>query len=109
MPSTQDVQTVRDLETQDDYEEAREESVGYIFHGGVIKGRRTTSKNGNMLHFARCNKIDKLAVDQPKKLWFGTIRVAREHLNQSFGAESWKWCKQCEAEVTQKLLEQEGF
>ena len=53
MPSTQDVQTVRDLETQDDYEEAREESVGYIFHGGLIKGRRTTSKNGNMLHFAR--------------------------------------------------------
>lgn len=109
MPSTQVVQTVRDLETQEDYEEVREESVGYIFHGGLIKGRRTTSKNGNMLHFARCNKIDKLAVDQPKKLWFGTIRVAREHLDQNFGTESWKWCKQCEAEVTQKLLEQEGF
>jgi uncharacterized protein YaiL (DUF2058 family) len=79
MPSTQDVQTVRDLETQDDYEEAREESVGYIFHGGLIKGRRTTSKNGNMLHFARCNKIDKLAVDRAlePELWCGIMEVVQ--------------------------------
>ena len=109
MLSTQEDQAIRELNSQADFDDARDESVGYIFHGNAAKRRRTVGKNTNLLHFARCNKLEKMAADQPHKVWFGTIRVAREHLNESVGQEGWKWCKQCESEVTQKLLESEGF
>ena len=109
MLSAQDEHTVRDLDSQSDFEDAVYESIGYIFHGIEIKGRKSPGKNSNLLHFARCNKLEKLAAEQPKKVWYNTIRSAREHLDESVGSNNWKWCKQCEAEVTQKLLEQEGF
>lgn len=109
MLSTQDDQAVRELNSQADFEDARDESVGYIFHGNAAKVKRAVGKNVNLLHFATCNKLVKLSADQPHKVWFDKIRTARAHLDESVGSESWKWCKQCESEVTQRLLEQEGF
>lgn len=109
MVSAQVEETVKELESPADLEDACDESVGYIFHGMEIKGRKSPGKNGNLLHFAHCNKVEKLAAEQPRKFWYRTIRIASEHLNTNIGDQNWKWCKQCESSVTQKLLETEGF
>ncbi|MFM1802425.1 MAG: hypothetical protein RJA81_1777 [Planctomycetota bacterium] len=109
MISAQEESMIRDLASQEDFEDAVYESVGYIFHGIEIKGRKVPGKNSNLLHFAHCNKLEKLSSEQPIKFWFSRIRTAREHLDEAMGSKNWKWCKQCESEITQRLLEQEGF
>jgi len=68
------------------------------------EGRRGAVKAGtNLLHFARCAKLDK-AGDGESKIWFRTIAIAKEHLDESVGSSRWKWCKICEREITQKIL-----
>ncbi|MHC5541113.1 hypothetical protein ACYOEI_23065 [Singulisphaera rosea] len=102
----QDQAAVRILDSSDDVDEARLEAVGYIFHGAVpaAEGKRGAVKAGtNLLHFARCAKIEK-AGDTESKIWFRTIVIAKEHLDGAVGANRWKWCKICEREITQKIL-----
>jgi hypothetical protein len=106
---TQDTPNVRELPSKKDLEMAKDEAEGYIFHGSERATRKAPAKNSNLLHFAHCQKLTKLTDDQTKFLWFERIRVASAHLNDAVGADRWKWCKQCEAEVTQKLLESEGY
>ena len=31
-------------------------------------------------------------------------KQAKEHLDTAIGTERWKWCKVCEREVTQRIL-----
>ncbi len=102
----QDQLSVRPLESSDDVDEARVEAVGYIFHGTLPKpeAKRGAVKAGtNLLHFARCAKLDK-AGDGEAKIWFRTISVAKEHLDEAVGSSRWKWCKICEREITQKII-----
>jgi len=109
MLTAQESQNVRELGSKSELESARDDGHGYIYHGTDKPVRKTAPKNANLLHFAHCNKIEKLAEGQPRIIWFDRIRVASEHLNENVGQDKWKWCKQCESEVTQKLLEQEGY
>lgn len=101
-----DQAALRTLDTPDDLDEMRLGAVGYVFHGTlpVEGGKKVTAKAGtNLLHFARCAKLDK-AGDSEAKIWFRTIGIAKEHLDEAVGANKWKWCKVCEREITQKIL-----
>jgi hypothetical protein len=106
MPITDQV-GVRTLDTPDDLDETRLGAVGYVFHGNLlVEGAKkvAAAKAGtNLLHFARCAKLEK-AGDTEAKIWFRTIALAKQHLDEKVGAERWKWCKVCEREITQKIL-----
>jgi hypothetical protein len=82
--------------------------VGYIFHGKVpsADGKRSARGGANLLHFARCAKLDK-AGDHETKIWFRTLRIAKEHLDTTVGTERWKWCKTCEREITQRIINEQ--
>lgn len=106
---TQNHVGIRPLETADDFAETRLEAIGYVFHGAVPLGegngkRQPAIKPGtNLLHFARCVKLDK-AGDGESKIWFKSISLAKIHLDENVGTLRWKWCKVCEREITQKIL-----
>ena len=97
--------TVRTIESADDLAETRLEAIGYVFHGHMPRpdGKRAGRAGTNLLHFARCGKLDKIG-DAETKFWFRTIRAAKAHLDKEVGADKWKWCKVCEREITQKVL-----
>jgi hypothetical protein len=103
----QDHAGVRPLESSDELAEARLEAIGFVFHGSLPPdgdGKRPAVKAGtNLLHFARCAKLDK-AGDGEVKIWFRTITIAKSHLDEAVGTNRWKWCKICEREITQKIL-----
>ncbi len=105
----QDQVGVRPLETDEELAETRLEAIGYVFHGAVpLDGgngkRQAAVKAGtNLLHFARCAKLEK-AGDGEAKIWFKTIAIAKTHLDEAVGPNRWKWCKVCEREITQKIL-----
>jgi hypothetical protein len=105
---TQDHVGFRPLDSSEDFAEARLEAIGFVFHGTVpldnANGKRPAVRTGsNLLHFARCAKLDK-AGENETKIWFRTISIARAHLDESVGANRWRWCKVCEREITQKIL-----
>lgn len=96
------------MESADDFAETRLEAVGFVFHGHLAEsngnGKKAAAKAGtNLLHFARCAKLDK-ASDGEVKIWFRTVSIAKSHLDEAVGASRWKWCKVCEREITQKVL-----
>jgi hypothetical protein len=98
--------SVRTIESSEDFDETRLEAVGYIFHGTVpvADGKRVGAKAGtNLLHFARCTKLDK-AADGESKIWFRTLVIAKTHLDEAVGPNRWKWCKVCEREITQRII-----
>jgi hypothetical protein len=102
----QDQTGIRPLETADDWVETRLEALGYIFHGTLPhpETKRGGAKAGtNLLHFARCPKLDRVG-DSEARVWFRTIAIAKQHLDEAVGANRWKWCKVCEREITQKIL-----
>ncbi|QDV36162.1 hypothetical protein [Tautonia plasticadhaerens] len=107
MPVDQSVESpVRVISDADDLAEARLEAAGFIFHGTVPEPeapRKAVRATTNILHFARCPKIDR-GQNDPDLLWFRTIRVAKRHLDEVVGGGRWKWCKHCQQEVTQRLL-----
>ena len=108
MPVTDHVAPValRTLDTPDELDEMRLGAVGYVFHGilHVEGAKKVAAKAGtNLLHFARCAKLEK-AGEAEAKIWFRTIVIAKEHLDQKVGTDRWKWCKVCEREITQKIL-----
>lgn len=97
---------VRPIENADDLAETRLEAIGFVFHGTIPNGdgKRGAPKAGsNLLHFARCAKLEK-ASPVETKIWFRSIRVAKQHLDTEVGSNRWKWCKICEKEITQKIL-----
>jgi hypothetical protein len=103
---------VRRLESPEEFDEARLEAVGFVFHGAVLfangdgdgSARRSAVKAGsNLLHFARCAKLDK-AGEGEVKIWFRTIGIAKAYLDEAVGSQRWKWCKVCEREITQRIL-----
>jgi hypothetical protein len=104
----QDQVGVRPLESPEEFAETRLEAIGFVFHGAVLpeggNGKRPAVKAGtNLLHFARCAKLEK-AGDGESKIWFRTISIAKTHLDEAVGTNRWKWCKICEREITQKIL-----
>jgi hypothetical protein len=95
---------IRILDSADDLAESRLEAVGYIFHGSVPAADGKRPRGGaNLLHFARCAKLDRVPVVE-SKMWFRTIQVAKAHLDGLVGTGRWKWCKLCEKEITQRLI-----
>ncbi len=103
---TQDQAGIRALESDDEVSETRLEAVGFVFHGtfpveGAKKG--AVRAGTNLLHFARCAKIDR-AADTETKIWFRTWTIAKKHLDGSVGDGRWKVCKVCEREITQQVL-----
>lgn len=107
---TKDQVTTRVLDSSHELDETRLEAIGFIFHGfplpteGNGNGKVPAVKAGtNLLHFARCPKIDK-AADGETKIWFKSVRVAKAELDKVVGPNRWKWCKICEREVTQRIL-----
>ena len=107
MPVDQSLeQPIRIIGDNDDLAEARLEAVGFIFHGTVPEDdapRRAVRATTNLLHFARCPKVERGQTD-PNQIWFRTIRIAKGHLDGAVGEGRWKWCKHCQQEVTQRLL-----
>ncbi len=105
----QDQVGVRPLDSIEEMAETRLEAIGYVFHGVVPldagNGKRpgAVKAGTNLLHFARCAKLDK-AGDGETKIWFRTIGIAKAHLDETVGSNRWKWCKVCEREITQKIL-----
>jgi hypothetical protein len=102
----QDQTGVRPIETEDDWAETRLEALGFIFHGTIplTEGKRGGARAGsNLLHFARCAKLDKVA-DSESRIWFRTISIAKQHLDEAIGLNRWRWCKVCEREITQRIL-----
>lgn len=105
----QTASSVRAIETNEDFEEARLEAVGYIFHGRLpaADGKKAAAKtSSNLLHFARCAKLEK-ATETESKIWFRTLSVAKKHLDEVVGENRWRWCKTCEREVTQRLINEQ--
>lgn len=105
---TQEIAGVRNLESQEEYAEARVEATGFIFHGTLAdsNGKRPSSRAlSNLLHFARCVKLEKVG-DGENKIWFRSIRTAQKHLDEVVGKRHWKWCKVCEREITQRILDE---
>ena len=105
---TQEITGVRKLESQEEYSEARIEATGFIFHGTIAdsNGKRSASRaQSNLLHFARCVKLEKVG-DGESKIWFRSIRTAQKHLDEAVGRRNWKWCKVCEREITQRILDE---
>jgi hypothetical protein len=106
---TQDQVGVRPLESQDEFAEARLEAIGFVFHGtlplenGNSKRPPAVKTGTNLLHFARCAKLEK-AGEGESKIWYRTIAIAKAHLDESIGNNRWKWCKVCEREITQRIL-----
>ena len=100
------IASVRSIETADEFAETRLEAIGFVFHGTLpIEGKRTRA-GANLLHFARCAKLDR-ATEAEAKIWFRTIRIAKTHLDEVVGAARWKWCKNCEREITQMIINEQ--
>lgn len=105
---THEIAGVRRLESPEEFSEARVEAIGFIFHGTLAEsnGKRATSRaQSNLLHFARCAKLEKVG-DGEHKIWFKSIRLATKHLDETAGKRHWKWCKVCEREITQRILDE---
>lgn len=98
---------IRPLESSEDFWETRLEAIGFIFHGilAVAKSKAQSSSSTNLLHFARCPRLEKIG-DGETKIWFRSVRVAHKHLDELVGAKRWKWCKLCEREITQRVLDE---
>ena len=98
---------VRTIESEDDFAETRLEAIGFVFHGVVPSAEKKTNgrvkAGANLLHFARCGKLERVAEGEDK-VWFRSIKVAKAHLDEAVGAGRWKWCKLCEREITQRIL-----
>jgi hypothetical protein len=108
MPIQQQAASVRSLESPEEFFETRLEAIGFIFHGTVAE-TNGKSHNGrspsNLLHFARCAKLEKVGGTETK-IWFRSVRVALKHLDEVVGHHRWKWCKVCEREITQRILDE---
>jgi hypothetical protein len=105
---TQEVPGVRTIQTAEEFSESRVEAIGFIFHGTLAEsnGKRNASRSpANLLHFARCSKLDKVG-ELETKIWFRSIRVAVKYLEGMVGRRHWKWCKVCEREITQRILDE---
>ncbi len=102
--------SVRTIENEDDFAETRLEAIGFVFHGVLLvpdaKKPARTKAGSNILHFARCAKLERVG-DGEAKIWYRSIRVAKAHLDEHAGAGRWKWCKLCEREITQKILNEQ--
>ena len=101
--------SVQVIEGPDDLAEMRHGAVGYVFHGTVPEEgapKRAVRATTNLLHFARCPKLDR-GQNDPDLIWFRSIRVAKRHLDEVVGDGRWKWCKHCQQEVTQRLLNED--
>jgi hypothetical protein len=98
---------VRTIDSDDDFSETRLEAIGFVFHGAVpSKDKKTPARvkaGSNILHFARCGKLERVP-EVEEKLWFRSIRIAKAHLDEVIGIGRWKWCKLCEREITQRIL-----
>jgi hypothetical protein len=104
---TQEQTGIRPLESPDDFAETRCEAIGFIFHGNLspVKGKGQGSASTNLLHFARCARLEKINEDDAK-IWFRSVRLAHRHLDELVGSKRWKWCKYCEKEITQRVLDE---
>lgn len=97
---------IRPLETSYDFEETRVGAVGFIFHGRPPETKRRVPVASNQLHFARCARLDRINEDDETKFWFRSVRVAHKYLNETYGEEKWRWCKYCQREITQRILDE---
>ena len=100
--------SIRPIESPDDLAETRLEAVGYVFHGAIPQGegKKPARSGTNLLHFARCAKLERVGPNEDK-VWFRTIGIAKQHLDATVGSDRWKWCKTCEREITQKILNEQ--
>ena len=108
MLTQQKLPAFRNLESSDEFSETRLEAIGFIFHGVVpeANGKAGHGRSpSNLLHFARCSKLEKVT-ETETKIWFKSVRVAIEHLDGLIGTKRWKWCKICEREITQRILDE---
>lgn len=104
---TQPASSIRTILDEHDFDETRIEAVGFLFHGNIPEpGRKGGPRGQNTLHFARCPRLDK-AEPEESKIWFRTISTAKAHLDEKVGLGRWKWCKYCQVDVTQRLLDEQ--
>jgi hypothetical protein len=107
MPTQQQAAAVRKIDSPEEFFETRLEAIGFIFHGTVAdaNGKAHSGRSSNLLHFARCAKLEKVS-DTETKIWFRSVRVALKHLDDVVGKQRWRWCKVCEREITQRILDE---
>jgi len=104
---TKEQTAIRPLESAEDLWETRLEAIGFIFHGtlNVAKSKGQSAGATNLLHFARCPKLEKIG-ESETKIWFRSVRIAHKHLDELLGTKRWKWCKLCERGITQRVLDE---
>jgi len=105
---TQQLQGVRKLESPEEFFETRLEAIGFIFHGTAADANGKSQSGrapANLLHFARCPKLEKVG-EHETKIWFRSVRLAIRHLDDVIGKKRWKWCKVCEREITQRIIDE---
>jgi hypothetical protein len=97
---------VRPIESPEEFSETRIEAVGFIFHGilHIAKSKAQPTGTSNLLHFARCAKLERIGENETK-IWFRSVKIAHKHLDELVGSKRWKWCKLCEREITQRVLD----
>ena len=104
---TQQIAGVRNLENPEEFSETRVEAIGFIFHGTLAdsNGKRPSARSpSNLLHFARCAKLEKVG-DGETEIWF-RHPAGDQASRRDRRARHWKWCKVCEREITQRILDE---
>ena len=72
MLTQQKLPAVRALESSEEFSETRLEAIGFIFHGSIPEpnGKPRNGRSSlNLLHFARCSKLEKVG-EKETKIWF---------------------------------------
>lgn len=107
MPIQQQTAPVRSLESLEEFSETRLEAIGFIFHGTIAIANGKPSA-GRAIQFATLRPLHKLEKvgENETKIWFRSVRVAIKHLDELVGHPRWKWCKVCEREITQRILDE---
>ena len=105
---TQEIAGVRNLENPGEFSEARVEAIGYIFHGTLAdsNGKRPTARSqSNLLHFARCAKLEK-AGDGESRIWFRASGWRRSTSTRWSGSATGSGARSATAEITQRILDE---
>ena len=99
---------VRALESSEEFSETRLEAIGFIFHGAVPESNgkprnaRTPLESAALRSMQQAGKSRRERNKDLVQVGPGRYRASRR-LDRN---QRWKWCKICEREITQRILDE---